>query len=144
MDKPGSLLYQMQRGKSETFSMLLKCLMKRPASGARRKSVTKTSLKKKGGKIDKNTLKQVDKVEVVKVLVAKYGLSNIDALVAYDKFFKKYPTGVIKKAEFMEEYKVRIMFEISFLMTYLHLLSIFTILYLTSLIVMNSLTVSST
>ena len=84
--------------------------MKRPASGARRKSVTKTSLKKKGGKIDKNTLKQVDKVEVVKVLVAKYGLSNIDALVAYDKFFKKYPTGVIKKAEFMEEYKVRIMF----------------------------------
>ena len=118
--------------------------MKRPASGARRKSVTKTSLKKKGGKIDKNTLKQVDKVEVVKVLVAKYGLSNIDALVAYDKFFKKYPTGVIKKAEFMEEYKVRIMIEISFLMTYLHLLSIFTILYLTSLIVMNSLTVSST
>ena len=88
--------------------------MKRPASGARRKSVTKTSLKKKGGKIDKNTLKQVDKVEVVKVLVAKYGLSNIDALVAYDKFFKKYPTGVIKKAEFMEEYKVRIMFEILF------------------------------
>ena len=86
--------------------------MKRPASGARRKSVTKTSLKKKGGKIDKNTLKQVDKVEVVKVLVAKYGLSNIDALVAYDKFFKKYPTGVIKKPEFMEEYKVRIMFEI--------------------------------
>ena len=144
MDKPGSLLYQMQRGKSETFSMLLKCFMKRPASGARRKSVTKTSLKKKGGKIDKNTLKQVDKVEVVKVLVAKYGLSNIDALVAYDKFFKKYPTGVIKKAEFMEEYKVRIMIEISFLMTYLHLLSIFTILYLTSLIVMNSLTVSST
>ena len=38
--------------------------------------------------------------------MAKYGMSNIDALLAYDKFFKAYPSGEIKKAEFMEEYKV--------------------------------------
>ena len=40
------------------------------------------------------------------VLVSKYGLSNIDALLAYDKFFKRFPSGEIKKEDFMEEYKV--------------------------------------
>ena len=76
----------------------------RGGNGTRRKSVTKP--KKKGIKIDKNTSKQVDKVEAVKVLVSKSGLSNIDAPLAYDKFFKKYPTGSIKKNDFLEEYKV--------------------------------------
>ena len=85
----------------------------RGGNGARRKSVTKP--KKKGMKIDKNTSKQVDKVEAVKVLVSKYGLSNIDALLAYDKFFKKYPTGSIKKNDFLEEYKVLHYLEFLFL-----------------------------
>ena len=77
----------------------------RTANGARRKSSV-AKPKKKGIKIDKNTSKQVDKVEAVKVLVSKYGLYNIDALLAYDKFFKKYPTGTIKKKDFLEEYTV--------------------------------------
>ena len=54
----------------------------------------------------KETDRQVDKVEAVKTLESRFGLSKIDALLAYDKFFKKYPTGEIKKDEFMEEYKV--------------------------------------
>ena len=48
----------------------------------------------------------VDKVEAVKLLVSKYGMTNIDALIEYEKFFKKYPSGLIKKEEFLEEYKV--------------------------------------
>ena len=80
--------------------------------------------KKKLSKAEKETNRQVDKIEAIKVrlilyskelkiknsltqvLVSKYGLSNIDALLAYDKFFKRFPSGEIKKEDFMEEYKV--------------------------------------
>ena len=63
--------------------------------------------KKKLSKSDKETNKQVDKVEAVKLLVSKYGMTNIDALLEYDKFFKKYPSGLIKRVEVLEEYKVK-------------------------------------
>ena len=62
--------------------------------------------KRKLSKTDKETNKQVDKVEGVKLLVSKYGMTNIDALIEYEKFFKKYPSGLINKEEFLEEYKV--------------------------------------
>ena len=66
----------------------------------------KVKAKRKVSKSDKETNKQVDKVEAVKLLVSKYGMTNIDALIEYEKFFKKYPSGLIKKEEFLEEYKV--------------------------------------
>ena len=75
--------------------------------GARKKSQPNpTKNKKKLSKSEKETNKQVDKVEAVKLLVSKYGMTNIDALLEYDKFFKKYPSGLIKRVEFLEEYKV--------------------------------------
>ena len=40
------------------------------------------------------------------LLKEKYGLSNVDALLAYEKFFRKYPKGIIEKDDFLEEYKV--------------------------------------
>ena len=62
--------------------------------------------KRKYSKIDKETNKQMDKVEGVRILVSKYGMTNIEALIEYDKFFKKYPSGLINKEQFLEEYKV--------------------------------------
>lgn len=77
--------------------------------GPRKKSQPNlTKKKKKLSKSEKETNKQVDKVEAVKLLVSKYGMTNIDALIEYDKFFKKYPSGLIKKGEFLEEYKVKL------------------------------------
>ena len=32
----------------------------------------------------------------------KFKMTNIDAMVAYDKFFKKYPNGELTKEQFME------------------------------------------
>ena len=63
--------------------------------------------KNKVSKTEKEASKQVDKVEGVKLLVSKYGMTNIDALIEYEKFFKKYPSGLINKEEFLEEYKVK-------------------------------------
>ena len=71
----------------------------------KKKSVAKVK-KRKPSKADKETDRQMDKVEAIKLLNSKYGLTNIDALLEYDKFFKKYPSGLIKKEEFLEEYKV--------------------------------------
>ena len=74
-------------------------------SGALMKS-QKGKGKRKYSKIDKETNKQMDKVEGVRILVSKYGMTNIEALIEYDKFFKKYPSGLINKEQFLEEYKV--------------------------------------
>ena len=49
-------------------------------------------------------------------LVKKYGLTNIEAMIAFDGFFKKYPSGEITKDQFMEEYKDNIMAEAFFKM----------------------------
>ena len=62
--------------------------------------------KRKYSKIDKETKKQMDKVEGVKILVSKYGMTNIEALIEYEKFFKNHPSGLINKEQFLEEYKV--------------------------------------
>lgn len=67
--------------------------------------------KRKVSKTDKEANKQVDKVEGVKLLVSKYGMTNIDALIEYEKFFKKYPSGLINKEQFLEEYKENFMAE---------------------------------
>ena len=53
-------------------------------------------------------------LDVVDHLVKKFSMTNIDAMVAYDKFFKKYPSGELSKEEFMEEYKDNIMAEAFF------------------------------
>ena len=53
-------------------------------------------------------------MDTVEFLVKKYGLSNIDAMIAFDSFFKKYPSGEISKAQFLEEYKDNIMAEAFF------------------------------
>ena len=78
---------------------------KKKKVGAGKKS-QKLKGKRKVSKTDKEANKQVDKVEGVKVLVDKYGMTNIDALIEYEKFFKKYPSGLINKEQFLEEYKV--------------------------------------
>ena len=49
-------------------------------------------------------------------LVKKYGMTNIDAMITFDKFFKNYPSGEITKEEFMEEYKDNVMAEAFFKM----------------------------
>ena len=77
-------------------------------SSTKGRRISLPSKRRKLSKSEKETNKQVDKVEAVKVLNEKYGMSNIDALLAYDKFFKAHPTGEIKKNEFMEENKVNI------------------------------------
>ena len=78
---------------------------KEKKAGALKKS-EKLKGKRKLSKNEKETNKQVDKVEGVKLLVSKYGMTNIDALIEYEKFFKKYPSGLINKEQFLEEYKV--------------------------------------
>ena len=55
-------------------------------------------------------------LDTVEFLVKKYGLSNIDAMIAFDSFFKKYPSGEITKEQFLEEYKDNIMGEAFFKM----------------------------
>ena len=37
----------------------------------------------------------------------KFNMTNIDAMVAYEKFFKKYPNGEINKEQFMEVRKLK-------------------------------------
>ena len=41
-------------------------------------------------------------------------MTNLEAMVAYDNFFKKYPTGELTKDQFLEEYKGNIMGETFF------------------------------
>ena len=75
--------------------------------GSSRKSqLSQKKRKKKLSKTDEETNKQVMKVEAIELLVSKYGMTNIGGLLEYDKFFRKYPSGLIKKEEFLEEYKV--------------------------------------
>ena len=47
-------------------------------------------------------------------LVSKFGLTNLQAMVAYDNFFKKFPKGELTKDQFMEEYENNIMGEAFF------------------------------
>ena len=49
--------------------------------------------------------KQEEKVRMSNLLRGKLKISNIDVLTAYDKFFKKYPSGKICKENFLEESK---------------------------------------
>ena len=49
-------------------------------------------------------------------LVKKYGMTNIDAMITFDKFFKSYPSGEITKEQFLEEYKDNVMAEAFFKM----------------------------
>ena len=47
-------------------------------------------------------------------LKKKFDLTNVEAMVAYDSFFKKYPKGELTKEQFLEEYKDNIMGEAFF------------------------------
>ena len=67
------------------------------------KKKTKTRRQKMA---EKEANKQFDKVEVIKYLEKKFEMSKIDALVQYDKFHSIYPSGEIKKEDFLEENKV--------------------------------------
>ena len=67
----------------------------------------KTLSKRRQSIASKEMNNQAAKVESIKLLVEKFEMSNIDALIAYDKFHKKYPSGEIKKLDFLEENKVR-------------------------------------
>ena len=75
--------------------------------GKPKKNIKKKSTKRGKSIADKKALRQVDKVESIKLLVAKFGMSNVDALLAYDKFHKKYESGEITKPDFLEENKVQ-------------------------------------
>lgn len=55
---------------------------------------------------EKEANKQNEKVEKIKILEAKFNMTKIDALLAYEKFHKKHPDGEIKKKDFLEENKV--------------------------------------
>ena len=46
--------------------------------------------------------------------MTKFEMTNLEAMVAYDNFFKKYPTGELTKEEFLNEYKDNIMGEAFF------------------------------
>lgn len=41
-------------------------------------------------------------------MVKKFNMTNIDAMVTYEKFYKKYPNGEINKEQFMEVTKFQI------------------------------------
>ena len=41
-------------------------------------------------------------------------MTNLEAMVAYDNFFKKYPSGELTKDQFLEEYKGNVMGETFF------------------------------
>ena len=43
-------------------------------------------------------------------------MTNIDAMITFDKFFKNYPSGEITQEEFLEEYKDNVMAEAFFKM----------------------------
>ena len=74
----------------------------------------KRSVKIKEDKHFKETVKHNEKLRMAKLLVGKLEISNIDVLVANDKFFKKYPNGEISKDEFLKENKGNILAEIIF------------------------------
>ena len=71
----------------------------------RRQKLAEKEAEKKA-MVDRELGKQNEKVENIALLETKLGMSKIDALVAYDKFHKKYTEGEIKREEFMEENKV--------------------------------------
>ena len=69
---------------------------------------------KTGGKVrrkptgaEKQATKQDDKVEKIRLLETKLGMTKLDALLAYDKFHKTYENGTIMKADFLQENKVK-------------------------------------
>ena len=43
-------------------------------------------------------------------------MTNIDAMITFDKFFKNYPSGEITQEQFLEEYKDNVMAEAFFKM----------------------------
>ena len=71
------------------------------------KKIGKKKTKTRREKIaEKEENKKFDKMEVIKQLEKKYEMSKVDALVAYDKFHKKFTNGEINKEDFLEENKV--------------------------------------
>ena len=71
-----------------------------------RKRRKKTFIKRKYQRQIKEADKQSTKMEMTELLAAKFNLSKIEILVAYEKFHKKYPDGLICKEKYMEENKV--------------------------------------
>ena len=47
-------------------------------------------------------------------------MTNIDAMMAYEKFFKKYPNGEITKEQFMEVKKEKYIYIISTFSPFFH------------------------
>ena len=50
--------------------------------------------------------KQSLKIEMTEVLAAKFELSKIEVLTAYEQFYRNFPEGFILKENYMEENKV--------------------------------------
>ena len=69
------------------------------------KNKRRSSVRAKEGKEFKAFEKQDEKVRMSNLLRGKLQISNIEVLIAYDKFFKKYPNGKICKKDFLEESK---------------------------------------
>ena len=73
--------------------------------GARRrgpdKRQRKSLLTKKRERENKNCNTQLEKVEIAEILVQKLGISQLDAMIAYDSFHKKFPKGEITKEDFL-------------------------------------------
>ena len=76
----------------------------------RRRSIVKI----KEDKMLKDLEKQDEKVRMAKLLVRKLDITNIQVLLAYDKFFKKHPQGTICKEEFLNESKGNLIAETLF------------------------------
>ena len=74
-----------------------------------RKNRRKSSIRAKEILEAKALEKQDDKVRMSSLLCRKLQISNNEVLVAYDKFFKKYPSGKISKEDFIEESKGNLM-----------------------------------
>ena len=79
----------------------------KPSKNGKKNEKKKTLRKRRQSIASKEMNTQAAKVESIKLLVKKFEMSNIDALLAYDKFHKKYPSGEIKKLDFLEENKVK-------------------------------------
>jgi hypothetical protein len=63
----------------------------------------KSFIKRKYPKaFDKQTLK----IKMTEVLAAKFNLSKIEVLIAYEQFYRNFPEGFIMKEDYMEENKV--------------------------------------
>ena len=58
--------------------------------------------------------KQEEKVRMAKLLLGKLDITNIEVMLAYDKFFKKHPDGKICKEDFLTESRGNVIAETLF------------------------------